>query len=88
MIRNIVLDDVQAMNISHQYESQGFISPVDVVSREEAQQHREILEDVESRIGSQHYENKIHTVMSSPFELLSQPKLLDAHGEPLESPIA
>ncbi len=81
MIRHTVFDDVQAMNISHQYKSQGFISPVDVVSREEAEQHRDILEDVESRIGSQHYENKIHTVMSSPFELLSQPKLLDAVEE-------
>ncbi|MBX2878700.1 MAG: phytanoyl-CoA dioxygenase family protein [Granulosicoccus sp.] len=69
------------MSISHQYESQGFISPLDVVSQDEAIQHRGILEDVESRIGSQHYQNKIHTVMSSPFNLISQSKLLDAVAE-------
>ncbi len=65
------------MKLKRQYEQQGFISPVHVISAEESAIHRMIMEDVEDQIGPLHYKAKIHTIMRSPFELATHPNLLD-----------
>ena len=70
-----------SLNISQQFYEHGFFSPVDMLSHDAAMAHRCELEEVEEELGSQHYQNKIHTIMRSAFVLLSDPVLLDAVEE-------
>ena len=65
-------------DLKQRYALQGFVSPITVVGEDEALQHRLAMEQVELAQGALHYKNKIHTVMRSPWELASHPKLLDA----------
>lgn len=59
------------------YDNDGYVSNVTVVTEAEAQSHRDRLEAAEAELGSMHYINKIHTVMASPYELLTSPAVLD-----------
>ncbi len=68
-------------NISQQFYENGFFSPVKILNQEAALSHRAELEEVEAKLGPQHYQNKIHTIMRSAYELLSDPILLDAIEE-------
>ena len=65
------------MNYREQYLQQGYLSPVDIIDCVEAAKHREQLEQAEQRIGPVHYGSKMHTVMTSPAELASHPRVLD-----------
>jgi len=69
------------LEISQQFNQDGFYSPIDVFDLNTALSHRNELEEVETELGSQHYQNKIHTVMRSAYELLSSPTLLDVVEE-------
>lgn len=40
--------------------------------------HRRRLEDIETTMGSAHYRPKIHTLLTSPLELATHPRVLDA----------
>ncbi len=60
------------------YDSQGFLSPVDILSAAEASQHRRALESAEEQLGAVHYWAKMHTILRSPYELATHPKMLDA----------
>lgn len=59
------------------YDRQGFLSPVDVLSAAEAARHRRRLEDAERAIGPLHYLAKAHTILRSPHELATHPRVLD-----------
>lgn len=59
------------------YDRQGFLSPVDVLSESEAARHRRRLEDAERAIGPLHYLAKAHTILRSPHELATHPRMLD-----------
>ena len=61
--------------------SDGFVSPVRVVSEVEARRHRRALEDAEAEVGPLHYQYKMHTVMTSPLELATHPAMLDVVEE-------
>ena len=63
--------------IKSSYEQNGFLSPVTIIDQEEAIQHRHQLESVEALKGSMHYQYKVHTVMSSPYDLATHPAMLD-----------
>ena len=65
------------MNYREQYEQQGFLSPVDVLTPAAVSRHRRALERAEAEIGPLHYLNKIHTVLTSAAELASHPAVLD-----------
>uniref|UniRef100_A0A0G4HMU0 Fe2OG dioxygenase domain-containing protein n=1 Tax=Chromera velia CCMP2878 TaxID=1169474 RepID=A0A0G4HMU0_9ALVE len=67
------------------WETQGFASPLDVITETEAASHRSKLEDTEALHGPMHYKAKVHTLMKSPYELATHPKVLDA-VEPLLGP--
>lgn len=60
-----------------EYFRDGFLSPVALLSRDEANHHREELERAEGALGNLHYVNKIHTVMQSPYDLATLPAVLD-----------
>lgn len=65
------------MNLREQYLQQGFVSPIDILDEDEAAEHRQRLEAAEAAIGNLHYLAKVHTVLTSPAELASHPKVLD-----------
>lgn len=48
-----------------------------IIDEDEAARHRAILEAAEAAQGQIHYKAKIHTVMRSPYELATQPRVLD-----------
>ena len=59
------------------YARDGFVAPIDVLSPSEARDHRRALEDAERRIGAAHYLSKIHTILRSPHQLATHPRILD-----------
>ena len=64
--------------LAENYDQDGFVSGVSVLSTEEVASHRAALEQAEAKIGRLHYLTKIHTVLRSPYELATHPRLIDA----------
>lgn len=64
-------------NWSKPYQENGFISPVHLISEDEALANRQKLEEVERVHGSLHYISKVHTILDFAAELATQPKILD-----------
>lgn len=64
-------------DVAERYAKDGFLSPIDIICLEEAAGHRARMEAAESELGGIHYLNKIHTVLRSPYELASHPRVLD-----------
>ena len=63
--------------IASDYERDGYVSPVPILTEAEAAQHRARLEAHEAARGQIHYKAKLHTVMTSPYELAKHPRVLD-----------
>ena len=59
------------------FEENGFISPVNIITKQQAKKHRIKLENAEDLLGSLHYKSKVHTVIKSAYELATNKKLLD-----------
>ena len=59
------------------YSRDGFLSPVQVVSPEEAADHRARMERAEAKLGLLHYKNKVHTIVRSPYQLATHARVLD-----------
>ena len=59
------------------YERDGFISPVRIVDEATAREERRTLEWAESELGSMHYIDKVHTVLTSAMELATHHNALD-----------
>ncbi|MEL7463092.1 MAG: phytanoyl-CoA dioxygenase family protein [Pseudomonadota bacterium] len=59
------------------YARDGYVSAVDILTPEEAAEHRARLEAGEAKVGSMHYKAKTHTVFTSAHELATHPKVLD-----------
>ena len=59
------------------YENNGYISAVDIFDEDEALQHRRRLEAAEAQIGSLHYKTKAHTILTSPYEIATNQRVLD-----------
>ncbi len=64
-------------NLKSEYEKQGFLSPIDIISAPQALRHRRIMEQAENRLGAVHYLAKMHTILRSPYELATHPAILD-----------
>ncbi len=65
------------MSYSAQYDAQGYLSGIDIISADKASEHRTQLEHAELQIGPMHYLAKVHTILSSPAKLASHPRILD-----------
>ncbi|MGI9394910.1 MAG: phytanoyl-CoA dioxygenase family protein [Boseongicola sp.] len=63
--------------LAQNYDRDGYISGVPILSESEAKRHRNVLEDLEAAEGNLHYKAKLHTVMTSPYEMATHPKVLD-----------
>jgi phytanoyl-CoA hydroxylase len=59
------------------YARNGYLAPVAILSEDEAAHHRARLEAAEAKIGPLHYKAKAHTILRSPFELATHPRVLD-----------
>lgn len=59
------------------YDRNGYVTGVPVLSPEETARHRAYLENLEAREGKLHYKAKLHTVMTSPLEMATDPAVLD-----------
>ena len=59
------------------YNRDGYVSAVDILTPEEAAEHRRRMEAAEERIGSLHYRSKAHTFLTSPLELATRKDVLD-----------
>ena len=64
-------------SLAQDYQRDGYISAVEIISENEARQHRAALEEAEAAQGRLHYKAKIHTVMRSPLALATHPRVLD-----------
>lgn len=64
-------------DLRDRFDRDGFISPIDIMSAEEAGRHRETMEWAESQIGKLHYRPKIHTILRSPLQIVTSPEILD-----------
>mgnify|MGYP006085533807 CR=1 FL=1 len=63
--------------IKNNYNENGFISPIQILSDEKAKLHRKEIENIEKKIGSVHNINKIHTILTSTYEIATNKNILD-----------
>ena len=54
----------------------GFLSPIRILDESEAQAHRRRMEQAERRFGDLHYQGKVYTILRSPLELATHPRVL------------
>ncbi|MEZ5830160.1 MAG: phytanoyl-CoA dioxygenase family protein [Dongiaceae bacterium] len=67
------------MDLAHirtDYDRDGYVSGIDILTEDEARQHRGALERAEARFGPLHYKAKMHTVFRSPLALATHPRIL------------
>ncbi|MDE0419332.1 MAG: phytanoyl-CoA dioxygenase family protein [Gammaproteobacteria bacterium] len=55
----------------------GFLSPVRILDDAEALAHRRRLERAERSFGDLHYQGKVYTILRSPMELATHPRVLE-----------
>ena len=65
-------------DIRDRFQRDGFVGGITLIDEHEADDHRRSLEWAESEIGPLHYRDKVHTILRSPLELATHPRLLDA----------
>lgn len=63
--------------IKSDYDQDGYVSGIEFLNEAEAEHHRQKLEAAEADFGNMHYKSKIHTLLTSPLELTTMPKVLD-----------
>jgi len=68
-------------SLRDRYSRDGFVAPVELLSEDEAAGHRQRLELAETQLGPLHYRDKIHTLLGSPYNLASDPRVLDVVEE-------
>ena len=71
------MEALDTTRLVRDYERDGFVPSVKVLSDEEIAPHKADLERAEAQLGSIHYVWKIHTFLRSPYELATHPRLLD-----------
>ncbi len=64
-------------NYKQQYQADGYLTAIRLLSAQEAGNQRTILEQAEAQVGPLHYKTKIHTLLRSPFEVATRPEVLD-----------
>ncbi len=67
----------EILDLKRNYERDGFLSGVKIVEAATASSHRKTMENAEPKIGPLHYKTKVHTILQSPLELATLPRVLD-----------
>ena len=60
--------------LADQYQKNGFVSGIQIISMREAWAHRNRLEHAENQVGALHYKSKVHTILTSPLEIATNKK--------------
>ena len=68
---------IDLQELKETYLRDGFVYGVEILDAMEAAEHRSVMERAEAKIGSLHYKTKAHTILRSPFQLATTPKVLD-----------
>jgi ectoine hydroxylase-related dioxygenase (phytanoyl-CoA dioxygenase family) len=63
--------------LAEAYKSDGFASPVPILTQAEAAAHRAKMEAVEAEHGPLHYVSKVHTILDFAADLATHPAVLD-----------
>ncbi len=63
--------------IARTYAADGFVSGIDILTEAEARHHRSAFERAEAELGALHYKAKVHTILPSPRDLATHPRVLD-----------
>ena len=71
-------DVVDLTDLGARYRRDGFVSPIRIIDTDEAAVHRDRMEAAEAQIGPVHYQDKMHLVLTSTWELATHPRVLDA----------
>ena len=71
-LRNDAADDRKA-----RFVHDGYLSPVRIMDKAAAATHRARMEAAERAFGDLHYLAKVHTILRSPLELATHPRVLD-----------
>lgn len=58
------------------FERDGFLSPIRILDESEALAHRRRMEQAERSFGDLHYQGKVYTILRSPMELATHPRVL------------
>ena len=69
---------VEESDLRARYEREGCLFPLDILTPEEAAEHRARLESAEAAHGPLHYKVKPHLLLTSAAEIGRHPRLLDA----------
>ncbi|MEM7284989.1 MAG: phytanoyl-CoA dioxygenase family protein [Actinomycetota bacterium] len=69
---------MDSVDVRERFRREGYVGGVTVIDASTAAEHRRRMEWAESRIGPLHYRDKVHTILQSPLELATHPRLLDA----------
>lgn len=72
------MQEIDRSAIQTAWQRDGYVSPIQILNEEDARSHRLRLESVENEFGSLHYRTKAHTLLTSPWELVTLPRVLDA----------
>jgi len=64
-------------SLSQNYERDGYIGGVPILSPEAVARHRASMEAAEKKTGSLHYKSKAHTILTSPLQLARDPTTLN-----------
>lgn len=75
MIDPVRRDGVDARRA--RFERDGFLSAVPILAAAEATAHRHRLERAEACFGPLHYRAKVYTILTSPLEPATHPRVLD-----------
>ena len=59
------------------FERDGYLAPVRIMDATQAATHRERMEQAEAAIGDLHYQAKVYTILRSPLELATHPRVLE-----------
>ena len=60
-----------------EYDENGFLSHIRIISSAETKKHRQILEDTEKILGNLHYQSKMHTILKSAYDLAINKSILE-----------
>ena len=63
--------------LAENFRRDGFVAPLRIVGAAEAVDHRRRLEEAEAVVGPLSYQAKVHTILRSPLELATHPRVLD-----------
>lgn len=63
--------------VTENFRRDGFVAPLRIIDDAQAAGHRRHLEEAEAVFGPLNYQSKVHTILRSPLELATHPRVLD-----------